>query len=105
MNPFEKIAFVPGAGTSTTQHTYRYDWRAPNPGQFQLRLKQIDFDGRFTYSDVFTLDITIDQPFRMTAPFPNPFNPTTQFNVVVAEDQDVQITVVDITGREVGTVI
>ena len=101
--PFKTVAFVPGMGTASIRHTYRYDWPAPDPGRYQIRLKQIDFDGGFAYSDVLEALVSLREPARINGPFPNPFNPVTQFEVIVAQDQHVRIGVFDATGREVAT--
>ncbi len=46
-----QIALVPGAGNSNgTLHYTHYD-RSPLKGISYYRLKQVDFDGQFTYSD------------------------------------------------------
>ena len=99
--PFEKAAFIPGAGNTDVRHTYRYDWTAPEPGIYRFRLKQIDFDGQSSFSDEIQLRIELDEPFRISSPFPNPFNPSTQFEVTLAVDQEVNIFVIDALGREV----
>ncbi len=48
---FEAIAFVEGHGTTTETQTYSYSDRNVNVGSYSYRLKQIDFDGTFEYSD------------------------------------------------------
>lgn len=48
---WEKIAEQPGAGTTTSLHTYTAYDRRPLPGRSYYRLKQTDYDGTFTYSE------------------------------------------------------
>lgn len=69
----QKIAFIPGAGTSNIQHTYTY---TDNPKTASMyRLKQIDRDGNFHYSKVVTA--ATKATFAMQV-YPNPFtNQTT----------------------------
>lgn len=54
---FEKIAQVKGAGTSTVQHTYFILDLKPQVGVQYYRLKQVDFDGRVSYSRLVSVEI------------------------------------------------
>jgi len=53
---WEKIVFVEGYGTTTEIHNYSYIDVNLTPGKYLYRLKQIDFDGQFEYSDVVEVD-------------------------------------------------
>jgi hypothetical protein len=68
---FETIANVEGAGNNFTKINYSYnDVHVPN-GTLYYRLKQTDFDGNYTYSEVIVLQtdennsahMTMQQPF------------------------------------------
>lgn len=65
---FYKIALVDGNGSSNQQHNYTTDDLQPMPATNYYRLKQVDFNGQFTYSDVIALEnepavsITISAP-------------------------------------------
>ena len=54
---FNTIGFVEGAGT--TVHSQHYDYEVPNliPGVHYFRLKQIDFDGTYTYTETKALEV------------------------------------------------
>ena len=47
--------------------------------------------------------ITIDQ-FYLGNAYPNPFNPTTNFNLIVEKTGDATINIIDILGRQVATI-
>lgn len=47
---WQHLATVPGAGHSNMFLSYSYLWENPEPGVRYLRLKQVDFNGDFTYS-------------------------------------------------------
>ncbi len=47
-----KIGFVPGFGTTTEVYQYYFIDESVQPGNYQYRLKQIDFDGTFEYSNI-----------------------------------------------------
>jgi hypothetical protein len=49
---FREIANIPGAGYSLELRNYAYTDRSPLHGINYYRLKQVDFDGSFTYSPV-----------------------------------------------------
>jgi len=51
-NNFEKIGFVSGKGSSVSINSYSYDDKAPLTGKNYYRLKQVDTDGVFEYSEV-----------------------------------------------------
>lgn len=99
--PFEEITFIPGAGTTTEEQSYQYNYSAPVTGLYTFRLKQVDFDGRFEFSDVIQVMVNPNNSFDLAAAYPNPFNPETQFNLTITTEQRVEIQILDITGRVV----
>ncbi len=54
---FEAIGKVTGAGTSTVKQEYTYTDERPLKGTNFYRLKQVDFDGKFSYSPVVSVTI------------------------------------------------
>jgi hypothetical protein len=104
-NGFEKIGFVAGFGTSTEVHNYSYLDGSLQGGTYSYRLKQIDYDGTFEYSDVVEVDVTIPDVFALEQNYPNPFNPSTKIKFSLAADSKVSLTVFDILGREVANLI
>lgn len=66
---FEKIIEVKGSGTTRVRSNYHANDDAPLPGRSFYRLKQTDFDGRSSYSDV--REIYNQQPFQVLI-YPNP---------------------------------
>ncbi|MBK8051959.1 MAG: T9SS type A sorting domain-containing protein [Saprospiraceae bacterium] len=49
---FENIAIIEGAGNSSTEIYYSFTDVSPLRGTNYYRIKQTDFDGKFSYSDV-----------------------------------------------------
>jgi hypothetical protein len=49
---FEEINMQEGAGTSTTFHAYQFTDETPLAGTSYYRLKQVDFGGAYTYSQI-----------------------------------------------------
>jgi hypothetical protein len=95
------VAFVEGQGTTeaATAYTHRLDGLAP--GAYTFRLKQIDFDGAFTYGPEVQAVIEVGGVYRLSAAYPNPFNPQTQFTLSVARTQHVTVAAFDLLGRRV----
>lgn len=68
-------------------------------------MKQIDFDGKFEYSD--EIEVSIDSPtkFVLEQNHPNPFNPSTTIRYKVQAASRVTLKVFDALGREVATLV
>jgi hypothetical protein len=115
---WNQIAFVPGFGTTTEPKSYSLIDEYLSSGKYQYRLKQIDFDGTFEYSNTVEVEITSPTEFSLEQNYPNPFNPTTKIkytipsvtlNVPVAMpskgDILVSLKVFDVLGNEVATLV
>jgi hypothetical protein len=101
--PFEEVAFVAGAGTSLNVISYTYTVNEVSVGLHRFRLRQVDFDGAFTYSS--TVEVTSEVPgtHLLSEAYPNPFNPSTSFSLAVSREQEVSINVYDMLGRHVSS--
>ena len=95
------LGFVEGHGTTTEAQTYSYTAEDMGVGTHMFRLKQIDFDGAFEYSD--ELEVTVETPgtHLITSAYPNPFNPQSQFTLSVAQDQVVTAELFNTLGQRV----
>jgi agmatine/peptidylarginine deiminase len=102
---WEKIGFVPGFGTSTEVHHYSFVDESLQSGNYQYRLKQIDFNGSFEYSNI--IEVTIEAPneFSLEQNYPNPFNPTTSLQYTIGSRQFVTLKVYDVLGNEISTLV
>jgi hypothetical protein len=102
---FETIAFVEGHGTTTETQAYSYTDRSVNIGLYSYRLKQVDFNGTFEYSDVIEVDVPAPAEFALDQNYPNPFNPSTKIAFRLAVDSKVSLKVFDILGQEVANLV
>ena len=106
------IGFVDGQGTSTEQHSYSFSDDNLSAGNYLYRIKQIDFDGTFTYSNEIEVDLTLPQTFSLEQNYPNPFNPNTTIKysipiVISTEGRNLNVTlkVYDVLGNEIVTLL
>lgn len=97
------IGFVEGNGTVTSTRNYTYT-DVTAPGKYSYRLKQIDFDGSFTYSNAVEAEF-MPSEFSLGQNYPNPFNPETKISFTLPVQENVTIKVFDLTGKEVKTLV
>ncbi len=74
---WKKVGFAPGHGTTTAARNYSFVDQALAVNSYEYRLKQLDTDGAFEYSQVLTISIEEPETFALHQNYPNPFNPTT----------------------------
>ena len=102
---WEKIGFVIGHGTTTESQFYSFTDESLQSGKYQYRLKQIDFDGAYVYSDTISIELKSPIQFKLNQNFPNPFNPTTTINYQLPQAGFVSLKVYDVLGREVAVLV
>ena len=74
-------------------------------GQYSYRLKQIDYDGSFEYTNEVTVEVTTPSVFLLEQNYPNPFNPTTTIAFSLAIDSKVSLKIFNTLGQEVELLI
>ena len=103
---WEKIGFVQGNGNSNSPKEYRFTDNTTTSGLYAYRLKQIDNDGTFKYSE--TIEVLVSQipnDFSLNQNYPNPFNPSTTISYDIPKTSFVKISVNDILGKEIKTLV
>jgi hypothetical protein len=102
---YEVVGFVAGAGSTTETQTYSFNDSRVTNGNYAYRLKQMDFDGSFEYSYEVEVDVDVPEVFALAQNYPNPFNPTTNFSFSIAEAGMVKLSVYNLLGQKVKTVL
>ncbi|GBD86197.1 hypothetical protein BMS3Abin03_00107 [bacterium BMS3Abin03] len=102
---FTTIGFVNGFGTTTETHNYNYTDGNVQTGTYFYRLKQVDYDGSFEYSEAVQVDVAAPVEFSLEQNYPNPFNPSTKITFSLAADSKVVLKIFDVLGQEVTTLI
>jgi len=100
-----QISFVEGRGTTTEITNYIYMDKITEPGQYTYRLKQIDYDGSSTYSQVVEVNISSPTDFVLYQNYPNPFNPSTTIKFALPVESRVKINVFNSLGQLVETIM
>lgn len=99
-----KVGFVPGFGTSSTPKRYYLEDEPVGGKRFIYRLKQIDYDGHFKYSD--NREVTLrDFDYGLYAVYPNPARDMIVIKYKIPENNIVKISVFDNTGKLVREVL
>ncbi len=97
---FEKIGSVPGAGSSSSTLSYSFTDANPYQGINYYRLKQVDFNGNSTYSQIIAL--MVGQPNHLAINvYPNPASTVLNCELYSKEEEPVVIEVHDILGNVV----
>lgn len=103
---FKKIGYVNGKGTVSTQTNYVFEDKNLNTGKYQYRLKQFDNNGNFEYFNLNgEIEVSAPAKYELSQNYPNPFNPVTKIDFAIPFDSKVNITVYDVTGREVKVIL
>ncbi len=102
---YENVAFVDGYGTTTETQVYSFVDREVPEGVYSYRLKQIDYDGSFEYSNEVTVEVITPLEFTLEQNYPNPFNPSTVIDYSVAQDGFVSLEVYNLLGETVATLV
>ena len=102
---WQKIGFVAGHGNSNSPKEYSFIDKNPSVGKIKYRLKQIDSDGCFSYSNEVEVIIEAPKEFSLKQNYPNPFNPTTTFEFTIPEDGLVTLKIYDLLGQEIETLV
>lgn len=96
---FVKVGFVDGNGDSKSAHRYRYSVSDLSGGTYYFRLKQLDHDGKYEYSQTRALEIK--SAASVLAVYPNPTSGKLKFHPSLHKGQAFDVRIINQTGRTV----
>ena len=100
-----KLGFIAGYGNSYSPKSYQFTDENPwGESKFAYRLKQIDNDGKFEYSDEVEVEL-LPTNYELYQNYPNPFNPTTTIKYQIPDAGLVILKVYDMLGNKVTELI
>ena len=100
---FDKIGDRAATGNSSTNKTYSFTDTNPFSTLNYYRLKMIDNDGKYSYSNVIVFIGNPKNGIIVSNVKPNPFTETINLNIVLQQAQLLTIQMADMTGRVVLT--
>lgn len=102
---FVTIGFVNGMGNVNIVTEYVFVDDAIKYGKYAYRLKQVDNNGKYTYSNILKVEINSLDDYHLYQNYPNPFNSSTNicFNIPVASK--VTLKIYDSIGKEVAVLV
>jgi hypothetical protein len=89
---FSPIGEIAGDGTNNETKHYEYIHRSPSIGINYYRIKQVDYDGKYSYSDIVSVRYDGDHNINI---YPNP----TSSEVTVNTSEPTTLQIMDVYGR------
>ncbi|WP_020534115.1 T9SS type A sorting domain-containing protein [Lewinella cohaerens] len=93
---WEKLGSIAGAGTTQQEQQYSFLDETPLPGLNYYRVKQVDYDGSFSYSAIVSARWEGKAQVHL---FPNPTNDLLQISGLSTTDGPITIEIIDMAGR------
>ena len=99
-----------GQGSVSHQTIYTYtDNTVTDDETYDYRIADVDYDGNKVYHSMTVMGVspgtTVPQSFILHQNYPNPFNPITQIKYELPKVSLVNITIYDMMGRQIRTLI
>ncbi len=100
---YKTIGFEAGNGTGDSSKQYNFVDANPLPGKMSYRLKQIDVNKNFAFSDAVEINAEhlVPTDLSLSQNFPNPFNPTTSISFAVPSNGYALLRIFNTLGQEV----
>ncbi|GMR25037.1 MAG: hypothetical protein BMS9Abin39_0312 [Ignavibacteria bacterium] len=100
---WRRIGFIEGYGTTSEPKKYSFIDKITeiNTDLIKYRLKQIDYDGSYEYSDEVLVDNPAPLDYTLQQNYPNPFNPVTTISYSLPVKSEVELVIYNALGEGV----
>lgn len=103
---WQTLTSIAGAGTTTEPRSYSYtDNNLQSNTKYYYRLRQNDFDGKFSFSQIIEVDISAPKDFNLEQNYPNPFNPSTNISFTLPYASVVKLSIYNQLGEKVDQLV
>ncbi len=102
---WKEIGFVEGHGNSNSPNSYSFVDSDNLVGVVQYRLRQIDINGSFEYSNIVEINNSTLAKIIFEQNYPNPFNPSTIFSFSIPTEEFVILAIYNSLGEKVAEII
>jgi len=102
-NKWRRIGFIEGYGTTSESKEYSFinNITEINTRLIKYRLKQMDFDGSYEYSEEVLVENPAPVDYTLQQNYPNPFNPVTTISYSLPVKSEVELVIYNALGEEV----
>ncbi len=87
----------------TQRATYEVDVPLPKPGNYMFRIKQLDYNGDYSYSAMKSVTWTSDEVTLQSTIYPNPVSDILSIDFDIQKPQNITFDLVSISGQQMWT--
>ncbi len=98
---FEPVGVVKGSEAAKQDGAYEYRLDGLPFGVHRFRIRQVDAQGRFVYSEEVTMEVEMAERFLLDPAYPNPFNPQATIRFAVKQAERVSVVLYNALGQRV----
>ncbi|NUN07916.1 MAG: T9SS type A sorting domain-containing protein [Ignavibacteriaceae bacterium] len=96
------IGFVAGSGTSLSSRSYTFTAVIDNATHYRLR--QTDYDGKYSYSNTISVEDYVNAEKPVMALYPNPSNGKTKIMLILPQAGETTINIYNMLGEKVAAI-
>jgi uncharacterized protein Usg len=98
---FTTIAQIKGAGNSNRIQSYQWKDLNLQPTIYYYRIKQIDFNGKYSYSAIRSVNLAENKVMAVNEVYPNPFRNDIHIGLTLGNEEKVTVQIANLNGKSV----
>jgi Ca-activated chloride channel homolog len=103
---FITISFISGNGTTVEPNYYRFVDDNITEDYYVYRLKQLDYNGNYKYSDEVEIQVNlVPEEYNISQNYPNPFNPVTTIAYSLPVVSSVRLEIYNVLGELISIMV